>query len=290
MIGWQWCRARLGALGGIPPWPLLLTGVLVLALVLSFVFLARESRKGSDSRDASEGFELLSPRADFPWGANKEGENLRPMVLAAAGRTTVVAICAWLIAFVLGTILGLQASAVPGSMALGLLRRFHDAWSCFPLLFVAAVFVLRSGGGFMATVIVLGLLGTIRVSAEVFETLRLVRQRMFYRAAKATGLPAWRVWMNYSVAHAAGTAYSASWTWLPAAFLWEASLGFIAGTQGRPSAGLGAVLAEGHDYLLDAPWLIVAPGAVLTLLLFLAYCGRAFAGARLRGYRRLLNA
>ena len=278
-LGQAWRMAR--------GWPVFAT-VLFIALLALLLVLGGASFFEPGARERG-GLPLEPPGDGAMWGTDATGGSVFLSVTRGVCKSIMVAILAWFMALTAGTGAGLCGALFRNRVVPRFMMEVHGAWVCFPLLFLGAAFVVRSGGGLDATIVLLGIFGSIKVGREVVDVLSLLHSRSFLKAAVAAGLPPRMLWADYHLTHAASAGFAASWSVLPFAFLWEASLGFITASAGLRGSGLGPMMAEGRIFLLDAPWLIVAPSAALALLVFAGLILEMVGRARLARHRDLVS-
>jgi len=106
-----------------------------------------------------------------------------------------------------------------------------------------------------------------------------LRDREFVQAARALGARYGRIMWRHMVPNGLDPVMANVTLQMAYAALTEASLAFLGlGDPNRPS--WGRIIAEGQQYILGAWWMIVFPGAALSvLLLSLHLVGDGFASA-----------
>ncbi|MGA2398764.1 MAG: ABC transporter permease subunit [Steroidobacteraceae bacterium] len=176
---------------------------------------------------------------------------------------------------------GLVAGAVSLSLGLGfgaiagyfggrtdyLMMRIIEILSGLPLVFFViflTVILGRNGYVLYASVVAVGWLTMARIVRG--QTLS-IRRREFIEAAVAGGAAPARVIWRHVVPNVLGPAAVYATLMVPQIILFESFLSFLGlGTQ-EPHASLGTLIAEGAAEMEAAPWILLAPGIFLALLL-----------------------
>ena len=167
--------------------------------------------------------------------------------------------------------------------------RFTDVMLCFPTFFLILTVVALLPPSIYNVMVVIGLttwMGTARFVRAEFLSLR---EQDFVQAARAMGLPAWRIFLLHMLPNALGPVYVSATIGVASAILTESALSFLGFGVQPPDATWGNVLAGGKDFIFDAPWLFFAPSiAILTVVLAFNLVGEGLREAlnpRLRASR-----
>lgn len=173
----------------------------------------------------------------------------------------------------LGILLG-GLSGYYGNVRLGLISvdtlimRFTDVMLCFPTFFLILTVVALLPPSIYNIMIVIGLtswMGTARFVRAEFLTLR---EQDFVVAAKAIGLPEWRIIFLHMVPNAMAPVLVSATISVATAILIESALSFLGFGVQPPHATWGNILSDGKGFIFDAPWLFFIPGvAILVVVL-----------------------
>jgi len=108
-------------------------------------------------------------------------------------------------------------------------------------------------------------MGTARFVRAEFLALR---EQDFVLAAKALGLPEWRIIFLHMVPNAIAPVLVSAVIGVASAILTESALSFLGFGVQPPYATWGNILADGKNFIFDAPWLFFIPGiAILVIVL-----------------------
>jgi peptide/nickel transport system permease protein len=171
----------------------------------------------------------------------------------------------------------------------GLVMRFTDIMLCFPTFFLILTVVALLPPSIYNIMIVIGLtswMSTARfVRAEFFS----LKEQDFVAAAKALGLPERRIIFRHMMPNALAPVLVSASIGVAGAILTESALSFLGFGVQPPYATWGNILADGKDFIFDAPWLFFIPGlSILLVVLAFNLVGEGLREAldpRLRGLR-----
>jgi peptide/nickel transport system permease protein len=169
-------------------------------------------------------------------------------------------------------------------------QRFVDAWMSFPELIVLIVVVSVLGPGMGQIIVILGLALGIAGSRIVRGAVLSVRETMFVHAARSIGAGSRRIVWRHLLPNVMAPVIVLFTNRVGAAILAESGLSFLGFGVPPPAPTWGAMLSgSGRAYMFHGPWLALAPGLCLTVVVFaIAMFGdalRDLLDPRLRGSR-----
>ena len=207
---------------------------------------------------------LAAPAADWPLGTDELGRSNLPRVVEAVGTTFLLATLAVLATAVVGTLAGLAAGYTGGAVD-ALVMRFADVLFSFPPLLLAILIAAVLGTGRFSAIIAISLI-TFPLFVRVVRTVTLsVAERDFVVAAEVSGAPYRRVLLVHLLPNVGGATIVQLTYAISVGMLVESAVSFIGLGVQPPDASLGSLLRLGAVYLQIAPWLVFAPGLLLTL-------------------------
>jgi peptide/nickel transport system permease protein len=225
--------------------------------------------------DASRASPIRAPLDAFFLGTDPLGRS-EALRLAYAVRTSLgLALPSTLAASASGLAFGALAGASSHKRAEGAFYRFADTFALFAfdvLLAVPFVLVVACAAALVESVTP-SVIVAIMTFASAPAVAKLARDRVvaayaegFVAAASAlgasTGFVLWRHVLPRALAAVAALAPSLFGQLLLA----EAALGFLGLGLPPPAASLGTMLADGQDFVGEAPWLLAFPACVPALL------------------------
>jgi len=147
-----------------------------------------------------------------------------------------------------------------------LIMRLVDIMLCFPSFFLILTVVALLPPSIYNIMIVIGLTsweGTARFVRAEFLSLR---ELDFVTAARALGVSNGRIIFRHMIPNAVGPVLVSATIGIATAILTEAGLSFLGLGVPPPDATWGNILADGKDYIFDAPWLTFVPGVAILLV------------------------
>jgi ABC-type dipeptide/oligopeptide/nickel transport system permease subunit len=212
------------------------------------------------------GKELLGPNSEFWFGTDELGRDLLSRIIYGTRPSLAVAIMVVIIGGGLGIVAGLSAGYLGGWVNAVLMRLF-DALFAFPPILLGFVVIAALGTGTTQVAYAIAL-AVVPSFGRVARALVLKeRQRDYILAARCSGAGGARVMLLHVLPNAVSPMIVNLALLMGFSVLAEASLAFLGlGTQ-PPTPSWGAMLSGSRAYLRVDPWMAIAPGVVLALLL-----------------------
>jgi len=211
---------------------------------------------------------LRPPSLDFPFGTDNLGRDMLSRCLYGAQLSVIIGFCAAGIATVLSTLIGIVSGYLGGRFDL-VLQRFVDAWMSFPTLIVLIVVVSVVGPGMPQIIMTLGLLFGIGGSRIIRSAVVSVRENMYVHAAQSTGASTFRVLWRHILPNVLPPVIVLFTTNVGGVILAESGLAFLGLGVPPPAPTWGGLLSgSGRTYMLQGPWLALAPGLCLTVVVY----------------------
>jgi peptide/nickel transport system permease protein len=217
--------------------------------------------------------DLRPPFGTYFFGTDELGRNVFARMLQGSFVSLSVGVVAVSISMSVGILIGGLAGFYGERRLLffgidSLLMRFTDVVLCFPTFFLILTVVALLPPSIYNIMAVIGLtswMGTARFVRAEFLSLR---ERDFVAAAHALGLPEWRIIFRHLVPNAMAPVLVTATIDVAYAILTESALSFLGFGVRPPFATWGNILADGRNYIFDAPWLFAIPGtAILVVVL-----------------------
>ena len=143
-----------------------------------------------------------------------------------------------------------------------------DIMLCFPSFFLILTVVALLPASIYNIMIVIGITSWMGAARFVRAEFLSLREQDFVAAARALGVPDWRIIFRHMVPNAIAPVLVSATIGIAGAILTEAGLSFLGFGVPPPDATWGNILSDGKNYLFDAPWLTFVPGiAILVVVL-----------------------
>lgn len=151
-----------------------------------------------------------------------------------------------------------------------LIMRFTDVMLCFPTFFLILTVVALLPPSIYNIMIIIGITSWMGTTRFVRAEFLALREQDFVVAAKAVGLPEWRIIFLHMVPNAIAPVLISAIIGVATAILTESALSFLGFGVQPPYATWGNILADGKNFIFDAPWLFFIPGLAI-LIIVLAF-------------------
>jgi peptide/nickel transport system permease protein len=241
-------------------------GAIFLLFLLCGVFANVIAPYGANDTDLT--LRLLSPSWSHPMGTDHLGRDVFSRILYGAQLSMIIGFVAAGLATVISIVLGILSGYLGGKVDM-LIQRMVDAWMTFPDLVLLIVVISIVGAGVPQIVIVLGLLYGIAGSRIVRGAVVSVRENMYTHAAQSMGARTLHILWRHILPNVMPVVIVLFTTRVGAVILAEAGLSFLGLGVPPPAPTWGGMLSgTGRTYMYVGPWLALAPGLCLTIVVY----------------------
>jgi peptide/nickel transport system permease protein len=207
---------------------------------------------------------LKPPSPEHLMGTDHFGRDVFSRMLYGGRTSLSVGLLVVGFAFALGVPLGLASGYFGGSVD-NLLMRLVDAFLTFPPLLLAVALVGLMGPDIQNVMLALGLVQAPILARMVRGSTLAVREEVYVTAARALGATPLRIVLSHLLRNMVSPIVVQLTVVFSAAVVAEASLSFLGfGTQ-PPNPSWGRDMSEARRFLNDAPWMFMAPTAMIAL-------------------------
>jgi peptide/nickel transport system permease protein len=211
---------------------------------------------------------LQPPSWAHPFGTDNLGRDMLSRCIYGAQISVIIGLAVASIAMVISAVVGIVSGYFGGKVDL-IIQRFVDAWMSFPGLVVLIVVASVFGSGIPQIVITLGLLIGIGGSRIVRSAVISVREHMYIHAAQSIGASSFRILWRHVLPNVVAPLIVLFTSAVGTAILAESGLSFLGLGVPPPTPTWGGMLSgNGRTFMLQGPWLALAPGICLTLVVY----------------------
>jgi peptide/nickel transport system permease protein len=189
-------------------------------------------------------------------------------VLYGARLSVIIGFCAAGLATFISVLIGITSGYLGGRFDM-LVQRIVDAWMSFPSLIILIVVVSVVGPGMPQVIVILGLLYGVSGSRIIRGAVISVRENMYVHAAQSIGDGTPRILCLHILPNVMAPVIVLFTTSVGAVILAEAGLSFLGLGVPPPAPTWGGLLSgSGRAYMYQGPWLALAPGLALTIVVY----------------------
>jgi peptide/nickel transport system permease protein len=247
--------------------------LLGLALLLVAMVLAAPLVTGENPVEPDFSRVLLPPGAAHWLGTDDFGRDVLARLLHGGRASLSIAVTAVLIVMAIGVTLGLLAGFVGGVVDLAL-TKVIDVLLAFPRLVLAIAVAALMGGGIVPLIIAISIVAWPAYARIIRGFTLQLRDEGYVLAARCLGTPTWKILLHHIALTLLGPILVLGLLDLGSLILAVSALSFLGLGIAPPAPEWGAMLNEGRASMEEAPWLVLAPGgAILVVVLALNYFG-----------------
>lgn len=242
-----------------------MTGFAIFVLfVLLSVFSPLIAPYGYEEMDIPNAF--LGPSWQHLCGTDNLGRDIFSRLLYGGRFSIGLGLTAQVFMLTIGVGLGCIAGYFGGKIET-IIMRFCDIWQAMPQILLAIIISTVLGGGFLNTVIAMGV-GGIPPGARMIRAQFLqLREQEFVEAAKAVNCSTPRIILKHILPNAISPMIVGSTMAMGNIITGAAQLSYIGLGVQPPTPEWGAMLVSGREYIRYYPHMILFPGLCLAIVI-----------------------
>ena len=239
--------------------------VVFLAFLIIAIFAPQIAPYDPLKRNLEEA--LQQPNAQHLLGTDAIGRDTLSRLIYGTRISLIVGVLVVAIAGGFGVILGAIAGYFGGIIG-AVIMRLMDTLMTIPMMILALSISALLGGGLKNVVIALGF-GLIPGYARLMASQVMVAKETDYvMSGHAMGASNWRIIIRHIVPNCFSPILVLVTMMMGTTILAEAGLSFIGIGITPPTPAWGGMVTDGRNYLLSNPFLSVAPGVAIMLMVF----------------------
>jgi oligopeptide transport system permease protein len=260
-------RNRLAVFGMVA------VGIVALAAIVGPALIFRATGYTYDYIPADSSLvKSFPPSWQHLMGTDNEGRDMLARVLLGGRISLMVGIISTIVSLVIGVAYGATAGYAGGKLD-ELMMRIVDILFAIPYMMVVIVLLALFGrqtalGQLFLLFVALGAVSWLTMARIVRGQVISLKNQEFILAARATGVPKWKIILRHLVPNTLGPVIVYATLEVPAVMLLEAFLSFLGLGVQAPLASWGSLASEGIQNIAVFPWQLIFPGVTMAMTLF----------------------
>lgn len=237
----------------------------ILALAIAGVAIFAPWIAPKDPLEAVMTDSLKAPCKEYPLGADKLGRDLLSRVIYGTRTSLVYTLILVATIFVTGTVLGIIAGYFGGWID-QIIMRVADMMISFPGMILAIAIAGMLGASLRNGVIAITAVSWPKFARLARSMVLKLKRNLYVEAAVVNGTSTAKILWRHILPNMLTTMTVTAAADMGTMMLELASLSFLGFGAVAPTPEWGLMLNEGRTYMAKAPWLMIAPGIAIVIV------------------------
>jgi len=207
------------------------------------------------------------PSAEHWLGTDIFGRDLLTMIMYGGRVSLAVGFVATAVALLIGITWGAIAGYAGGRVD-AVMMRLVDILYALPFMIFIVLLMVVFGRNLLLLFLAIGAVEWLTMARIMRGQVQSLRQQEFVEAAISLGLSPAAIIRKHLIPNALGPVIVYTTLTIPSVMLLEAFLSFLGLGIQPPQTSWGLLISYGAETMEEFPWLLIFPGAALTLTLF----------------------
>ncbi|MBC7437905.1 MAG: ABC transporter permease [Bdellovibrionales bacterium] len=234
-----------------------------LVIVVTLVALLANVVSPYDPLASNFRLKLQAPSAEHWFGTDHFGRDVLARVIYGGRLSLQIGAMVVIMTGIFGTLIG----GVAGYFRRldDPIMRLMDALMAFPAILLAMTVSATLGASVMNVVIALSIATAPHTARIVRSSVLVVREMQYVEAARALGAGDLRILWFHVLANSLAPLIVRLTFVFASAILAEAVLSYIGVGPPPPAPSFGNIIANGRDFMVEAPWVTIFPGLAIVM-------------------------
>jgi peptide/nickel transport system permease protein len=197
-------------------------------------------------------------------GTDELGRDVLARLLYGARVDLRIGVLAVISPFIIGSLVGLVAGWFGGWVD-AIIGRIVDIVIAFPFLVLVIALVFAMGPGTTSIYTAITLVGWVAYCRIVRGQVLVAKEQEYAMAAKASGLPTWRILLRHLLPNVILQAIIFSMSDIVLTLLAIVTLGYLGLGVPPPTADWGSMIQEGQQFILTKWYMSTIPGLAIVI-------------------------
>ena len=243
----------------------LFSALIVMAIIIALVAIFAPALAPYSPYDAELSNAFQAPSSEHLFGTDKLGRDVLSRVIYGTRISLSASLILVVLIFLIGTTAGILAGYF-GGIVNAVIMRISDMMISFPGMVLAIAMAGIMGASVKNAIIAIMLVSWTKYARLARSLVLKICEEDYIYAARVTGCKTSTIIVKYILPNILPTLVITATTDIGTMILELAGLSFLGFGAQSPAAEWGLMLNEGRAYLLNCPWLMIAPGIAICIV------------------------